>query len=249
MVHTSGSVLADIPETETVRPLLRLLHQLHYLFTRTVCQSSIYNFYYKTIIWVQARPNTPFGQLFQVQNLAVLTGLSEVANPSQQRQHFEGQKWIRAKVTCILQVCFLCSPSLPPSCNMDWLHYPNVREKPEFTGKQGMLKTVLGHVGSQGPPGRGRAPNVLKTCTVAVPHDKLSICIPSRCYSRGKWLRCKTPFSKQLSDMSLLGNENLTTISNMNHLWWSQTEFACKLGLKSRSFWLSVLPLHRVYLL
>lgn len=90
MVHTSGYVLADILETEAIRLLLRLLHQQHHLFT--VCWSSIYNFYYKTIVWVQARPNTPFGQLFQAQNLAVLTELSEVANPSEQREHYQGQK-------------------------------------------------------------------------------------------------------------------------------------------------------------
>lgn len=153
MVHASGYVLADILETETIQPLLRRLHQPHHLFTRTVCWSSIYNFYYKKIVWVQARPNTPFGQLFQAQNLAVLTEVSEVANPTQQRQCYQGQKWVQAKATCTLQVCCLCSPSL---CYVHWLGCPKVREKTEFTGKQGMLKTVLGTVGSNlavpGPP-------------------------------------------------------------------------------------------------
>lgn len=196
MVHTSGYALDDILETETIRSLLRLLHQLHHLFTKTVCWSSIYNFYYKTIVRVQARPNTPFGQLFQAQNLAVLTELSEVANPSQQRQYFEGQKWVWAKATCILQVCCLCSPSLLPFCYMDWLDCPKAREKPEFTGKQGMFKTVLGNVGSQGPPGWGKASNEFQTCPAVVCHDNLSIWIPSMCCSRGNWLRCKTPFSE-----------------------------------------------------
>lgn len=109
MVHASGYVLADILETENIRPLLRRLHQPHHLFTRTVCWSSIYNCYYKTIGWVQSRPNTLFGQLFQAQNL---TEPSEVANPSQQSWYYQGEKLVWAKAARILQVCCLCFPSL-----------------------------------------------------------------------------------------------------------------------------------------
>lgn len=172
MVHASGYVLAEILETEIIRPPLRLLHQPHHLFTRTVCWSSIYNCYYKTIGWVQSRPNTLFGQLFQAQNLIEL---SEVANPSQQRWYYQGQKLVWAKAACILQVCCLCFPSF---CYMDWLGCPKLREKPEFTGKQGMSKTVLGIVRSQGPPGSAWPSIGFKTCTVTVQQDDLSIVFP-----------------------------------------------------------------------
>lgn len=149
MVQTSGYVLAAILETETIRPLLRLLHQLHHLFTKTVCCSSIYNFYYKTIVWVQARPNTPSGQLFQAQSLAVLTELSEEANPSQQRQYYQGEKWVLAKATCIPQVCCLCSHSLPSVTRADWA-VPMLERNQSSQGSRGCSKLSWEMWGARG---------------------------------------------------------------------------------------------------
>lgn len=174
MVHTSGYVLADILETETIRLLLRLLHQQHHLFT--VCWSSIYNFYYKAIVWVQARPNTPFGQLFQAQNLAVLTELSEVANPSQQRQHYQGQKGYGLKPPAFSRCALL---SLPPFSRWtDWA-LPMLERSQSSLGSRGCSKLSWELWGATW------VSNEFKMCTVAVQHDNLSVCAPSICCSRG----------------------------------------------------------------
>lgn len=124
--------------------------RLHHFITKTLCWRSIYNFYYKTIAWIQARTNTPFWQPFKPENLAVLIGTGCGRLSLTAEAILSGRK-----VDTSLPLAFSkhAASALPPSCCTDWQCWRETRVPKERGGCSTLSWEMQGARGHQALPG------------------------------------------------------------------------------------------------